>query len=101
MSGVLGDAMVWATDYANREDFPCLLEELLLETRHVRLVASFDDGDALYGVVCEQGLEDVAAKRERPYRLAEQEEPWLVTVCGRAGSRDLRATPPQWLHPRL
>jgi len=35
----------------------------------VRLVATFEDGEALLAAVCERGLEGVVAKRERdPYR---------------------------------
>jgi ATP-dependent DNA ligase len=44
----------------------------------VRLVASFDDGEALYRAVCERGLEGVVAKRERdPYRPGERA--WVKT----------------------
>ena len=46
-----------------------LLEELELESQHVRLVATFQDGEALFAAVCERGLEGVVAKRGRdPYR---------------------------------
>jgi ATP-dependent DNA ligase len=35
----------------------------------VRLVATFEDGEALFAAVCERGLEGVVAKRLRdPYR---------------------------------
>jgi bifunctional non-homologous end joining protein LigD len=45
-----------------------LLEPLELEGPRVRLVATFEDGEALYAAVCERGLEGVVAKRERdPY----------------------------------
>jgi hypothetical protein len=44
---------------------------LELERPHVRRVATFEDGQALYQAVCDRGLEGVVAKRERdPYRPA-------------------------------
>jgi bifunctional non-homologous end joining protein LigD len=50
-----------------------LLEALDLEGPRVRLVATVEDGDALYAAVCERGLEGVVAKRERdPYRPGER-----------------------------
>ena len=46
-----------------------LLEELELESQHVRLVATFEDGEALFAAVCERGLEGIVAKRDGdPYR---------------------------------
>jgi ATP-dependent DNA ligase len=42
-----------------------LLEQLELETERVRLVATFEEGEALFAAVCERGLEGVVAKRER------------------------------------
>jgi bifunctional non-homologous end joining protein LigD len=49
--------------YSKRRE---VLEELRLDRRpSVQLVAAFDDGEALFRVVCEQGLEGVVAKRER------------------------------------
>ncbi len=39
------------------------LEQLELETERVRLVATFEDGEALLAAVCERGLEGVVAKR--------------------------------------
>ena len=55
-----------------------LLEQLDLEGSEVRLVATFDDGHALYQVVCAQGLEGVVAKREdEPYRPGERS--WVKT----------------------
>jgi bifunctional non-homologous end joining protein LigD len=46
-----------------------LLETLEVEGPHTRLVATFEDGDALFRVVCDRGLEGVVAKRLRdPYR---------------------------------
>ena len=56
--------------YRQRRD---LLEQLVVEGPRVRLVTSFEDGDALFGVVCELGLEGVVAKRLRdPYRPGER-----------------------------
>ncbi len=55
-----------------------LLEELELESRHVRLVATFEDGEALFAAVCQRGLEGVVAKRLRdPYRSGERG--WVKT----------------------
>ena len=55
-----------------------LLEQLDLEGPLVRLVATFEDGEALFAAVCERGLEDVVAKRERePYRPGERQ--WVKT----------------------
>jgi bifunctional non-homologous end joining protein LigD len=52
--------------YAERR---ALLEEILVESQRVRLVAPFEDGEALLAAVCARGLEGVVAKRERdPYR---------------------------------
>ena len=46
-----------------------LLEQLELETERLRLVATFEDGEALFAAVCERDLEGVVAKRDRnPYR---------------------------------
>jgi ATP-dependent DNA ligase len=62
--------------YSKRRE---LLEELDLERRPVvQVVATFDDGEALFRVVCEQGLEGVVAKRVRdPYRPGERD--WVKT----------------------
>jgi bifunctional non-homologous end joining protein LigD len=55
--------------YAERR---ALLEALELEGSHVRLVATFTDGEALFGAVCDRGLEGIVAKRDRdPYRPGE------------------------------
>ena len=55
-----------------------LLEQLEVDGPHARLVAVFDDGEALYRAVCERGLEGVVAKRERdPYRPGERQ--WVKT----------------------
>jgi len=62
-----------------------LLEELELESERVRLVATFEDGEALFAAVCERGLEGVVAKRLRePYRSGERQ--W-VKIKNRATAR--------------
>jgi ATP-dependent DNA ligase len=44
----------------------------------VRLVATFEDGEALFAAVCERGRERVVAKRERgPYRPGDRQ--WVKT----------------------
>ena len=44
----------------------------------LRLVAAFEDGEALFAAVCERGLEGVVAKRERdPYRPGDRV--WVKT----------------------
>jgi bifunctional non-homologous end joining protein LigD len=61
--------------YSERRE---LLDTLELEGPHTRLIATFDDGEALYGAVCERGLEGVVAKRGRdPYRPGERV--WVKT----------------------
>jgi bifunctional non-homologous end joining protein LigD len=40
-----------------------LLEALAVEGRHARLVATFEDGQALFAAMCERRLEGVVAKR--------------------------------------
>jgi bifunctional non-homologous end joining protein LigD len=42
-----------------------LLEELELESERVQIVATFEDGEALFAAGCERGLEGVVAKRLR------------------------------------
>ena len=55
-----------------------LLEQLDLETDRVRLVATFEDGEALFAAVCARGLEGVVAKRDRDlYRPSERV--WVKT----------------------
>ena len=50
-----------------------LLDELDVEGPYVRLVANFEDGQALFDAVRARGLEGVVAKRERqPYRAGER-----------------------------
>jgi bifunctional non-homologous end joining protein LigD len=61
--------------YSERQ---ALLEQLDLESRHVRLTATFEDGKALFAAVCQRGLEGVVAKRQRePYRPGERQ--WVKT----------------------
>jgi bifunctional non-homologous end joining protein LigD len=61
--------------YSERRD---LLEQLELESDRVRLVATFEDGQALFAAVCARGLEGVVAKRAcDPYRPGERE--WVKT----------------------
>jgi bifunctional non-homologous end joining protein LigD len=55
-----------------------LLETLEVEGTHTRLVATFEDGEALFRVVGERGLEGVVGKRLRdPYRPGERG--WIKT----------------------
>ncbi len=55
-----------------------LLEQLDLETERVRLVATFEDGEALFAVVCERRLEGIVAKRSAgAYRPGERG--WVKT----------------------
>jgi len=55
-----------------------LLEELVGENERVRVVATFEDGEALFAAVCARGLEGVVAKRERDaYRPGERS--WIKT----------------------
>jgi bifunctional non-homologous end joining protein LigD len=55
-----------------------LLETLEVEGAHTRLVATFEDGEALFRVICERGLEGVVAKRPRDrYRAGERG--WVKT----------------------
>jgi len=61
--------------YAERRS---LLEELDLECGPVRLVATLEDGEALFDAVCARGLEGVVAKRlSDPYKPAERQ--WVKT----------------------
>lgn len=61
--------------YSERRE---LLEELELESQRVRLVATFEDGEALFAAVSERGLEGVVTKRLRdPYRPGERQ--WVTT----------------------
>jgi bifunctional non-homologous end joining protein LigD len=50
-----------------------LLEELELDRPGVQTVATFEDGETLFEVMCDRGLEGVVAKRERDcYRPGER-----------------------------
>jgi bifunctional non-homologous end joining protein LigD len=61
--------------YAKRR---ALLEELDLERPGVHLVATFDDGAALFEAIVALELEGVVAKRDRdPYRPGERQ--WVKT----------------------
>jgi len=66
---------VTATPYSDRR---ALLEALDVEGPRVRLVATFEDGEALFAAMCERGLEGVVAKRQRdPYWAGERV--WVKT----------------------
>jgi bifunctional non-homologous end joining protein LigD len=55
-----------------------LLEEIIVESQRVRLVAAFEDGEALFAATCARGLEGVVAKRTRdPYRPGDRG--WVKT----------------------
>jgi len=55
-----------------------ILEQHELESPRVRLVATFEDGEALFDAVCTRGLEGIVAKRDRdPYRPGERQ--WVKT----------------------
>ena len=59
-----------------------ILDQLELENQRVRLVATFEDGEALFDAFCERGLEGVVAKRDRdPYRSGERQ--WVKTKSAR------------------
>jgi bifunctional non-homologous end joining protein LigD len=75
--------------YSRRRE---LLEELDLERRPVvQVVPTFDDGQALFRVVCEQGLEGVVAKREGDiYRPGARD--WVKTK-NRATARFAQESP--------
>jgi bifunctional non-homologous end joining protein LigD len=64
-----------AQPYSERR---ALLEELVAQNERVQLVATFEDGEALFAAVCERGLEGVVAKRLcDPYRA--EERVWVKT----------------------
>jgi bifunctional non-homologous end joining protein LigD len=74
--------------YAERR---ALLEQLDLETTQVRLVANFEDGEALFAAVCERGLDGVVAKRLRdPYKPGERQ--WVETKNRRPPASPRSAT---------
>ena len=55
-----------------------ILEQLELENERVRLVATFEDGEALFDAVCARRLEGIVAKRNSdPYRPGERQ--WVKT----------------------
>ena len=55
------------------EERRTLLETLAVDRPGVQTVATFEDGEALFNVVCERGLEGVVGKRLRdPYRPGER-----------------------------
>jgi bifunctional non-homologous end joining protein LigD len=55
-----------------------ILEEIELENHQVKIVATFEDGEALFAAVCTRGLEGIMAKRDRdPYRPGERA--WVKT----------------------
>lgn len=55
-----------------------ILEALDVEGPYVKLVATFEDGQALFDAVCARGLEGVVAKRlAEPYRPGERA--WVKT----------------------
>jgi ATP-dependent DNA ligase len=59
-------------------DRRAILAEIDVENQRVRLVATSEDGEALFGAVCARGLEGVVAKRERdPYRP--EDRVWVKT----------------------
>jgi bifunctional non-homologous end joining protein LigD len=55
-----------------------LLEQLVAENEQVRLVATFEDGQALFDAVCDRGLEGVVAKRLRD-RYRPGDRGWVKT----------------------
>jgi bifunctional non-homologous end joining protein LigD len=68
-----------ATTMLPYTDRRAILEELDVENQRVRLVATFEDGKALFAAVCARGLEGVVAKRERdPYRPGDRAG-WVKT----------------------
>jgi bifunctional non-homologous end joining protein LigD len=80
-----------------------LLEALDVECPGVQLVATFEDGLALFDVICERGLEGVVAKRLRdPYRPGERL--WVKTKnreTSRFAEERARATAPRRQLQRL
>jgi bifunctional non-homologous end joining protein LigD len=70
--GVLADV---ALPYRERR---ALLDDLRLGAGPWFVAETFDDGPALFGAVCEQGLEGVVAKR-RTQRYRPGERAWIKT----------------------
>ena len=55
-----------------------ILEEIELENHQVKIVATFEDGPALFRAVCARGLEGVVAKRDSdPYQPSDRS--WVKT----------------------
>jgi bifunctional non-homologous end joining protein LigD len=83
-----------ATTMLPYEQRRALLEELEVEGPHVQLVATFEDGVALFDAVCARGLEGVVAKRlHDPYKPGERL--WVKTknrATARFAEERVRAT---------
>jgi bifunctional non-homologous end joining protein LigD len=61
---------VMSQPYSERR---ALLGEVWVVTPHAQLVETFDDGEALFKVICDRGLEGIVAKRRRDaYRQGER-----------------------------
>jgi bifunctional non-homologous end joining protein LigD len=74
-----GEGLLMTTrPYQQRRE---LLETLVVEQPTVRLVATFEDGRALFDVMCERDLEGVVAKRLRD-RYRPGERGWVKTKNG-------------------
>ena len=56
-----------ATTTLPYSDRRAILEELDVESQRVRLVATFEDCEALFAAVCARGLEGVVAMRDRDF----------------------------------
>ena len=71
-----------------------ILEELEVEKERVRLVATFEDGEALFAAVCGRGLEGVVAKRTSSAYVSGDRCSWVETKnrsTPRFGEERLRA----------
>jgi bifunctional non-homologous end joining protein LigD len=67
-----------ATTMLSYSERRAILEELEIENHHMKIVATFEDGEALFAAVCARGLEGVVAKRDRdPYRPGDRA--WVKT----------------------
>ena len=60
-------------------DRRAILEELEVENERVRLVATFEDGEALFAAVCARGLEGIVAKRTNSAYLSGDRGSWTKT----------------------
>jgi bifunctional non-homologous end joining protein LigD len=56
-----------------------ILEELDIENQRVRLVATFEDGEALFAAVCARGLEGIVAKRTNSACVSGDRGSWVKT----------------------